>query len=39
MRWEKHVAGIRKREIRSAHKISIRKPERKKEATMWYRLR
>jgi hypothetical protein len=39
MRWMKHVAGMREREIRSAHKISVRKPERKKEATKWSRLR
>jgi hypothetical protein len=30
VRWKKHVAGMSKREIRSAHKISVRKPERRK---------
>jgi hypothetical protein len=39
MRWEKHVAGIREREIKSVQKISVRKPERKKEGTKWSRLR
>ena len=34
-----HVAGMRKREIRSAHKKLVRKPERMKEATKWSRLR
>jgi hypothetical protein len=39
MRWKKHVAGMKKQEIRSAQKISARKPERKKQATEWSRFR
>jgi hypothetical protein len=38
MRWKKYVAGMRERETRYEHNISVRKAERKEEAAKWSRL-